>query len=946
MKTLSRLAFLVAAALAASSAPALSSELAWYSGAWAQEKSDLAADPAVTFGRLPNGFRYAVIPSRNPAGRVTAYLDVQAGSLMEEEAEQGFAHYIEHMAFNGTKRFPEGKLIPFFQANGMGFGGDTNAHTTLHETVYKLNLAKNTPEAIKEGLTVLRDFADGIVFEDGAVTRERGVILSEKTSRENEQVLAGREWRKFLFGTSRLSHDTIGKQETLDSADAAKLRHFYEKWYVPGRMILVIAGDTTAKAAEPLVREAFSSMKAKALPELESFGTKEEKGPRAFVLKRGTSSVSVMVNFQHPRVFLSDSRAKLKEYYIDSIAQIAMQRRLLAVKEAKEGIWTQGRARISWRQGISPAVMLSASTSPAKWKDALTELHSVMASARAFGLTDDEIAQGKQDLERRLTRQVKQISSWTNESWAKAFVDNANMNRVFTSPEEDLKQFRSISGSITAADIAEALKKMFSVPSVAIGVSGKTDATEAGVLQYWNELESRKAQAASGGADVPFPYLALPQPAAAPAFAGKTLVGLKGNETAFEAALPSGVKLVLLPLHREKGTVRATLIYGSGLQGQTDRTASVAKLAYRVLAENGVGKLTRFQTSRALSSKGIGVAEKLAERCGFIEGEAPSADYALLLQAVWTQFRDPTVTAANRRRVIASLREAAFEQKETVDGVSKTEITNFMTGNRLRGKPLDADEADTISLQALQAYLKRTRAAGPVTLVVSGDFPKEKLAAEAARLFTPVKKASPADRKGVAPSFPAGVKKVIDLPKEKVDKAIAVKAWNLDLKDPSDRKALALRGLAASVLRDRLREELREKLGVAYSPSALYRTRVDDDGFGTLILRTQTQTGHADEVLAVYEALPKTMASSPVTEAELSRIRKPLETGLSTSFQTDKVWHTRLVSAEASRIPLFDWTVAYAKELSAAKASEVNAEMAKLFAAPACTLVIEKGKAK
>ncbi len=138
--------------LAGCGRPAAVAEVPWYNGHWAHEYSDLAPDSRVHFGRLDNGMRYAVIPHAKPEGRASLYLDVQAGSLMEEDQELGFAHFVEHMAFNGTRRFPPQSLIPFFQQNGMSFGGDSNAHTTLDETVYKLNLASTDANAVSTGL--------------------------------------------------------------------------------------------------------------------------------------------------------------------------------------------------------------------------------------------------------------------------------------------------------------------------------------------------------------------------------------------------------------------------------------------------------------------------------------------------------------------------------------------------------------------------------------------------------------------------------------------------------------------------------------------------------------------------------------------------------------------------------------------------------------------------
>ena len=137
------------------------SEWGWYASRFPWEGSDLAPDPALRHGKLGNGVRWLVYPHAQPKGRVAVWLDVQAGSLAEKDSELGFAHIVEHMAFNGTRNYPAGSLIQFFQSNGMSFGGDTNASTSRDETVYKLNLASTDEAALRKGLSVLRDYADG-----------------------------------------------------------------------------------------------------------------------------------------------------------------------------------------------------------------------------------------------------------------------------------------------------------------------------------------------------------------------------------------------------------------------------------------------------------------------------------------------------------------------------------------------------------------------------------------------------------------------------------------------------------------------------------------------------------------------------------------------------------------------------------------------------------------
>ena len=157
-----------------------------------QENSDIAADKNVTWGVLENGMRYAILPNVEPPNRVSLRLFVDAGSLMEEDNQQGLAHFLEHMAFNGTTNFPPGEMVEYFQRLGMGFGNHTNAHTSFNETVYKLELPNVEDPILDEAFKLLRDYSDGMQMLTEEIEAERGIIMSEKRTRDSVG------WRTFV----------------------------------------------------------------------------------------------------------------------------------------------------------------------------------------------------------------------------------------------------------------------------------------------------------------------------------------------------------------------------------------------------------------------------------------------------------------------------------------------------------------------------------------------------------------------------------------------------------------------------------------------------------------------------------------------------------------------------------------------------------------------------
>lgn len=228
---------------------------------WSLENVEVQPSPQITWGKLDNGLRYAIMSHASPPGRVSMRLMVTAGSLHENDDERGYAHFIEQMAFRGTKHFPAGELVKFLQRQGVAFGADVNAFTTPTHTLYKLDLPDNSGAMVETGLRIFRDFADGLLFDSGNVKRERGVILSEERSSHTPAMATPVALTNFLYQGTRIpARQPIGLIPLVEHADAPALKKFYDAWYRPENMCVVIVGEINAANVETLVRAQFASL--------------------------------------------------------------------------------------------------------------------------------------------------------------------------------------------------------------------------------------------------------------------------------------------------------------------------------------------------------------------------------------------------------------------------------------------------------------------------------------------------------------------------------------------------------------------------------------------------------------------------------------------------------------------------------------------------------------
>src|SRR5215510_5052013 len=248
---------------------AISLSLASITGAPSQLALDQAIpiETQITAGKLQNGLQYYVRANKKPEKRAELRLVVKAGSVLEDDDQQGLAHFVEHMAFNGTEHFPKHEIVSFIESLGMRFGADLNAYTSFDETVYMLQVPTDKPEVMDKALLVLEDWAHNVSFEDQEIEKERGVVMEEWRLRRG----AGARTTDKLFpillkGSHYAERIPIGKPEIIQNFKPETLKKFYKDWYRPDLMAVVAVGDFDKTAVEDLIKKHFSSLPSSTAP--------------------------------------------------------------------------------------------------------------------------------------------------------------------------------------------------------------------------------------------------------------------------------------------------------------------------------------------------------------------------------------------------------------------------------------------------------------------------------------------------------------------------------------------------------------------------------------------------------------------------------------------------------------------------------------------------------
>ena len=410
-------------------------------------------DPAVRQGVLPNGLHYALVTNHTPSKSISIRLVMAVGSYDETDAERGYAHFIEHMAFNGTAHIPSNRLDTVFGAEGVAFGRDQNAETSYFTTLYMLDVPQLDAGKLDLAFTWLRDIADGEKLEAAAMDRERGVVLAEDDrSKGPERDLAER-LQKFLSPELRTTlRDPIGTRATVSAATPADLRAFYERWYRPEFATVVVVGDLPTDELERRVTAAFSSWTGKG-------PAPARPRPSRPDLMRGFDVLTVTepnlpslteVCFTHPDdEHGPDTVARMKRLAERSLWREVLNERLRALAESDDPPFT--KAVLEARESEHEALYDCLATYPVgnDWGRALQASLAEVRRLQAHGLGEAETGRALGRLRASFRAASEGAATETNASAAQRFVANLTQGDVVASPHE---RFRILDRAIADTD--------------------------------------------------------------------------------------------------------------------------------------------------------------------------------------------------------------------------------------------------------------------------------------------------------------------------------------------------------------------------------------------------------------------------------------------------------------------------------------------------------------
>lgn len=907
---------------------------------WPHETSDIAPDTTATFGSLPNGMRYIIYPNAEPPKRVSLRMHIAAGSMMEADDQRGLAHFLEHMVFNGSKSYTAAELVPRLQRLGITFGAHVNAYTAFHETVYMLDLPDLSEDTLKLGFTVMRDFGDGALLQPEEIDKERGVILAEKISRDSVQFrIMEKQLDTLLPGSLLARRLPIGTEEVIKGAPRQRFLDFYNSYYTPSRMTFIVVGDVNPVEMAKRIESVFSSMskpgQAGGDPPPPQLKTPEGLATSVFADKE-LSATSISLNALRPFTEKPDTSARRIEQLPLEIAHEILTRRLDRIaKKENSPIAGGGAYRMDlYKQAELAAISVTATDD--RWQEAVPVVEQEFRRAFQHGFTESELAEARSNLLNGYEQAVKQKATRKSEGIAMGFVSAIGENSVFSTPETDLEIARKGLDSLTPAACHEAFRKFWDVAGMHLILSTRTQPIneEQELAAIYQESTGSPVEPPAAAARQEFAYQDFGRPGTVASRKEVKDLGIT------QLVLSNNVRINLKPTDFENNRIHLSARIGSGQLTQPAGTPMLDDFATAVFEGGGLGKHSNDELQQILAGKSVDVALAIDEDAFQLAGSTTPSEFALQVRLMCASLTDPGWRNEGLWQFQKAIPAIYQQLKHTAAGPQK-EMQSWLHGDDSRYALAPMEKLASYTVNDAKAWLMPELSKGYLELSIVGDFQMEAVLPELLATFGALPKrdaTKPELAQARKVEFPNGPAQKTFTYQSKIPQAVAFAIWKTaGLRN--NQKEFRRLNLLAEIYQDRLREEIREKLGASYSPNGAASGSDALDDFGFLLGQSVGKTDDVPLLLKTMLELADSLAKEGVSEDDLDRALKPTLSQIEKAQRDNGYWLNTVLAQcqlEPTRLDLIRGRDA---DLKSIKVADLNALAKKYLKAESALLV-------
>jgi zinc protease len=848
----------------------------------------LKQDSKLSSGFLPNGMKYLIYPTHTQPERVSLRLLVDAGAAMETDDEDGIAHFIEHMSFNGTTHFKPGTLIHWFKDNGMGFGNDTNAFTSYLHTCYQIDLPKNDEDSLQKGLLVLRDQAFGCLFLQEEIDRERGVILSEMRARDSakyQEIKAFYQW--IGEGTFWSNHFIIGTEATLKKLNSNDFFSFYRKWYNPQRMTVVVTGDCSPKKMFSQLKKAFQNknknQEVAPFPELQFREPKEN--PEVLVYKHKDLSGTHIAFYSQKNIPSKvPTLQAFKDHAAWDLIKIIIEQRLEELKNKT------CLAEVSFEHGIDFGTLESTTIAFSGDADAVKvmvgELEKFTRNIHTFGFSQQELDAAKRIFvgKYKLIKDAEQNA--TPRELAESIIVNLIEKDPILSAQQCQKHFEQVQTYITAEYCERLWKEMFNAGAFLFVSTPDENIVEKDIKQYFFESQQTVLEIPQQFQNMKFqpPFKQLK----ASKIQDRHFFQKTGVET---LRLDNNVRINLKKTDIEKNRIWINVNLGNGLLDFVNTPYPGLNLLLSAsFISGGLQQMEHNALKRIFDGKCISLDFDVEDDSYTFKCVTDNESLLEQLQLICAYLLEPGYreeAVLNFRKIIPSWFKY-FEHD--CDGVRLSKVVKFLVNGDVRYGYNPKEDLLQRNFKEAKEILDPVFEKAYMEVTVIGDFEQTKIIKYLQETLGQLNeresvKSIPENARTLL--FPEAQTKQFFYETE-TDKSMICVVWPTEsVWNMQHRRALVV---LRDILSDRLLQSIRQTQGDTYSPhvqniqSELFKNR----GYMRALLTVAPEKvdSISDQILKIADD----MATQGVTQIELERAVKPIASSLEQFKRTNRFW--------------------------------------------------------
>jgi len=872
---------------------------------WSHDSSDLEVDGRVHYGSFKNGMRFAWADLPKPEDRVYLRLHVDAGSFAETDSQAGMAHFLEHMAFNGSDNFPAGTLIEWFQDHGMSFGADTNAHTAFSETVYKLDLPNRDEKTLREGMLVMSDFAKGMTISDNEVQSEKGVIDGEQRERDSAgyRVLVQGLERQYK-GTLLAKRLPIGTKPVRDAFTGESVREFYTKWYRPENMTMVIVGDLRGYNPEDLIAEFFEGFAGPgtAVANEPAMGKPKQDDLTFLVSDAEIPSLQLTIANLKPYAHQKDTVAQRSDDIALMVAHSMLGQRFSEAVKLPETKYLSASVRTAGGMKVFEGGDLSLACDPADWQEATTQAYVALRVALNFGFQDVELDEVRANLLRSLNEAVAREATAPSSGLREAILLEIEDGQVPTDAAYDLKMYSPILEALTVEDCLDALRNNWRDGVLSITAAGNLELEDAAKHFYQVYADARKVEI-ERPVDKNIKAFAYTSSAEN---AGKVVSQNKIEDLdMWIVELSNGVRLNIKKTDFEANQILITSRLGEGSLAVPNGKEIIAAVAGFAYSGGGLSEHSVDDMRRLFAGKEVGTGLEIGQDAFGFSGQTTGEDLLLQFELMVASIEHPGYRSDMLDMIKKQLPLIYQQLEHSIQGPLAFDFVPAVLEGYLRGSILGLDYMPPrealagVDMAQIQALLDPLFKDAPLEVTVVGDVDVTQVIEYAAQTFG----AMPARRDAVDMSAASkGVKiKPGVILERSIDTADAKGSLLMffptsDGFDDARRRNISFLG---RVVDDRLRLEVRERLGAAYSPGAGGMASTVFEGLGAVNIQAAGNPADMQVLIDACLGVAQDLAENGITQGEVDRLAEPLLNQLRDAMRTNGFWLSNINTAQS-----------------------------------------------